>query len=79
MARFIGKTKNFAEITCVYIHEKYRGSGFGKELICHMIDVALKENKTPVLATSILNIPAMKTYESMGFEIHGECAFEFLD
>jgi predicted GNAT family acetyltransferase len=78
MARFIGKTNNFAEITSVYIDEAYRNKGLGKELIGHMIEIAIKEQKTPVLATSLSNIAAMKTYESMGFERLGEYAFEFL-
>ena len=79
MARFVGKTNNFAEISSVYIEEVYRRKGFGKELIGHMIKIAIKEQKTPVLVTSVSNIAAMKTYESMGFEKQGEYAFEFLD
>lgn len=79
MARFIGKTNNFAEITSVYIDKNYRNKGFGKELIGHMIDIAIKEQKTPVLVTSESNITAMKTYESMGFKRQGEYAYEFLD
>lgn len=79
MARFIGKTYNFAEITSVYIDEDYRNKGFGKELIGHMIEIAIQEQKTPVLVTSASNIAAMKTYESMGFERQGEYAYEFLE
>lgn len=79
MARFIGKSNNYAEITGVYIDEAYRNRGFGKELIYHMIGLAIKEHKTPVLATSIHNTAAMKTYESMGFERQVEYAYEFLD
>lgn len=79
MARFIGKTNNFTEITSVYIDKAYRNKGFGKELIGHMIELAIKEQKTPVLVTSLSNVAAMKTYESMGFEKQGEYAYEFLD
>jgi predicted GNAT family acetyltransferase len=79
MARFVGKTNNFAEITSVYIEESYRKKGFGKELIAHMIELAIGEQRTPVLATSVVNIPAMKTYESMGFKRQGQYAFEFLE
>lgn len=78
MARFIGKTNNFAEITSVFIDEAYRNKGFGKELIGHMIEIAIQEQKTPVLTTSVLNIAAIKTYEYMGFKRQGEYAFEFL-
>jgi ribosomal protein S18 acetylase RimI-like enzyme len=79
MARFIGKTSNFAEITSVFIDEKYRGNGFGKELIFYMIEIAINEGRTPILATSISNIAAIKTYENMGFVKYGDCAFEFLE
>lgn len=79
MARFIGKTHNFAEITSVYIDKAYRNKGLGKELIGHMIEIALQEQKTPVLVTSVSNIGAIKTYESMGFKRQGEYAYEFLD
>ncbi|GCD10522.1 GNAT family N-acetyltransferase [Clostridium tagluense] len=79
MARFIGKTNNFAEITSVYIDKAYRNKGLGKEIIGHMIELTIQQKKTPVLATSISNIAAMKVYESMGFERYGEYAFEFLN
>lgn len=79
MARFIGKTNNFAEITGVYIDQEYRNKGFGKGLIGHMIEIAIREQKTPVLVTSISNVVAMKAYESMGFQRQGEYAYEFLD
>lgn len=78
MARFIGKTKNYAEVTSVYIDECYRSRGFGKELIGHMMNIALKENKTPVLETGHTNMAARNTYEAMGFEEKGKYAFEFL-
>lgn len=79
MARFIGKTNNFLEITSVYIDKDYRNKGFGKELIGHMIEIAIQEQKKPILVTSVSNVAAMKTYESMGFERQGEYAYEFLD
>lgn len=78
MARFIGKTKNYAEVTSVYIDESYRNRGFGKELIGHMINIAIKENKIPVLETGHNNIAARNTYEAMGFEEKWKYAFEFL-
>jgi predicted GNAT family acetyltransferase len=79
MARFIGKTKNFAEVTSVYIDEAYRNKGLGKELMSHMVNIALKEEKIPVLEASSSNIAAINTYEAMGFEKEGEYAFEFLN
>jgi len=79
MARFIGKTDSFAEITSLYIDKDYRNKGFGKELTSHMINIAIGQKRRPVLATSSSNFAAIKTYESMGFKRQGEYAFEFLD
>ncbi|WP_425448322.1 GNAT family N-acetyltransferase [Dethiothermospora halolimnae] len=79
MARFIGETNNFAEITSVYIDHKYRNQGFGKQLIGHMIDVSIRKGKVPVLVTSSTNFPAKKTYETMGFERYGDYAYEFIN
>lgn len=78
MARFIGKTKNYAEVTSVYIEESYRNRGFGKELIGHMSHITFKENKIPVLEAWQTNMAARNTYEAMGFEEKGKYAFEFL-
>nr|WP_278044712.1 GNAT family N-acetyltransferase [Senegalia massiliensis] len=57
----------------------YRSKGLGKELIGHMIDIAISQYKNPILVTSVLNKSAMKTYESMGFERQIEYAYEFLN
>jgi len=70
---------SFAEITSVYIDTAYRNRGFGKEIIGHMTDIAIQEQKTPILVTSISNTAAMKTYETMGFERQREYVNEFLD
>lgn len=78
MARFIGTTNNFTEITSVYIDSHNRNMGFGKELIRHMIEIAISEQKTPVLIASSTNTVAIKTYEFMGFERQEEYAYEFL-
>lgn len=79
MARFIGKTNNFVEITSIYIDKPYRKMGLGKELIRHIIEIAISDQKTPILVTSIRNNVAIKTYESMGFERQEKYAYEFLD
>lgn len=78
MARFVGKTRNFAEITSVYIHPDYRGNHFAKELIWHMTSLALAENKIPVLATSESNTAARKTYEHLSYVKKADYAFEFI-
>lgn len=78
MARFSGKTKNYIDITTVYISPKYRGRGFGKKLLSSIIETSLKQNKTPVLQTSVENKEAKNLYEVLGFFKAEDYAFEFI-
>lgn len=78
MARYSSNTKQYIDITTVYIDSKYRNHGFGKELMKCMINTALLNNKIPVTQTSLLNKAAMKTYESLGFVKQDDYAFEFI-
>lgn len=78
MARYSGKTKNYIDITTVYIDPHYRGKGFGKKLMSYMIDRIISDNKIPVIQTSLLNIIARKTYESLGFIKQDDYSFEFI-
>lgn len=78
MARYSGKTKNFIDITTVYIDPHYRGKGFGKSLMDYMIRNAISENKIPVTQTGSTNFIARKTYESLGFIKQDEYSFEFI-
>lgn len=78
MARYSGKTKNFIDITTVYIDPHYRGKGFGKSLMDYMVRNAISENKIPVTQTGSTNFIARKTYESLGFIKQDEYSFEFI-
>ncbi|GGM18796.1 hypothetical protein GCM10011351_00760 [Paraliobacillus quinghaiensis] len=78
MARYSGKTKNFIDITTVYIDPDYRGKGFGKKLMAYMVDDILSVNKIPVTQTSSSNPIAKKTYESLGFIKQDDYSFEFI-
>lgn len=78
MARYSGKTKNYIDITTVYIDPNYRGKGFGKKLMAYMIENIISDNKIPVTQTSSLNLIARKTYESLGFTKQDDYSFEFI-
>lgn len=59
-----------ATIIMVYVRKKYRGQGFGKILLA---DIVSRLSKLPVikmLRLSVVSsqIPAIKTYESIGFK-----------
>lgn len=78
MSRYSGETKNYIDITTVYIDPNYRGKGFGKKLIGYMIDNIITASKIPVTQTSTLNLIARKTYESLGFIKQDDYLFEFI-
>lgn len=78
MARICGQTKNYSEITTVYISPEYRGQGYGKALMMNMVNLVLKDNKIPVLQTSEENIMAIRTYEALDFIKVEDYSFEFL-
>lgn len=78
MARYSGESKNFIDITTVYIQPNYRGRGFGKKLMLYIIDNIITSNKIPVTQTSSINIVARNTYESLGFIKEDDYLFEFI-
>jgi predicted GNAT family acetyltransferase len=78
MARYSGKTKNYIDITTVFIDPQYRGKGFGKKLMKCMVQCIISENKIPVTQTSSLNTIARRTYESLGFIKQDDYSFEFI-
>jgi predicted GNAT family acetyltransferase len=78
MARYSGKTKNYIDITTVYIDPNYRGKGYGKKLTSYLVENIISDNKIPVIQTSSLNVIARKTYESLGFTKQDDYSFEFI-
>ena len=78
MSRYSGETKNYIDITTVYIDPNYRGKGFGKKLMLSMIENIITANKIPVTQTSSINLIARKTYESLGFIKQDDYLFEFI-
>jgi predicted GNAT family acetyltransferase len=78
MARYSGKTKNYIDITTVYIDPNYRGKGFGKKLMLYMVETIISDNRIPVTQTSSVNLIARKTYESLGFIKQDDYSFEFI-
>lgn len=78
MSRYSSESKNYIDITTVYIAPNYRGKGFGKKLMWYMIESIITANKVPVTQTSSLNIIARKTYESLGFIKQDDYLFEFI-
>lgn len=60
------------EITNVAITEKYRGKGYSKQLIYHLIEEGKKLGCTQfTLEVRVSNEPAIRCYKSAGFESEG--------
>ena len=60
------------EITNVAIKPAYRGNGYSKELINHLLDRGKQLGCTAfTLEVRVSNTPAIKCYESAGFESAG--------
>ncbi len=70
----IFKQRHRGEIGSVYLRPESRGLGIGKALFERVIQF-VKENKPEViqlhLSVGALNMPAVKLYQSIGFEIYG--------
>lgn len=78
MSRFFGESRKYADITSVFIDERYRGKGYGKELIKLMVKQAMDNNKVPILQTANSNKAAKHIYESVGFVKVCDYAFQFI-
>ncbi len=77
MARFSGNSKQYINITSLYIRPSFRQHGYGSLLLKLMIQTA--HPLTPVLQTSSQNHAALKLYKSLGFEKIADYTFEFID
>ncbi len=64
------------EVQRIYILERFKGNGIGKELIQIAIDTAKQMNRDYVwLGVWEHNYPAIKFYEKLGFEKFGQHTF----
>ncbi len=78
MARFFGYSKNYMDITTVLVDSRYRNKGYGELIMRLMVQEALRENKTPITQTSLVNEKARHIYEKIGFEKVCDYTFQFL-
>ncbi len=68
---FLGKKGLYLED--LFVHPTYRGKGYGKQLLLHLVQVAKQEN-CGRMEWSVLNwnTPAIEFYESLGAEAMNE-------
>lgn len=78
-ASFFGYSKNYIDISSVYISEEYRGCGYSKILMNYMIKESIENKKIPLLQASKSNLVANKVYKDVGFKEVSGYAFEFVN
>lgn len=78
MARYFGQSSRYIDITTVYIDKLHRSKGYGRLLMQHMINEALKNDKIPITQVSISNDRARQIYEDLGFEKVCDYTFQFI-
>ncbi|MGB3366616.1 MAG: GNAT family N-acetyltransferase [Acidaminobacteraceae bacterium] len=76
---FFGYSKNYIDISSVYISEPYRGLGYSKLLMKYMIKESLEKGKIAVLQASKTNKKANRTYINTGFREMSDYAFQFVN
>lgn len=79
IGRISSESKNYAELTTIFVDSQQRGKGYGKKLLLGLIEECLKKGKIPVLQVNSLNNSAIHLYESVGFDYLTEYSFEFAD
>jgi GNAT superfamily N-acetyltransferase len=63
---------SFIEVSAVITHPEHTGKGYAKQLVAHVANAILDQNKTPFLHVAKANIAAVKLYEKLGFETRRE-------
>jgi GNAT superfamily N-acetyltransferase len=58
----------FTEVSAVITHPEHTGKGYAKQLVTHVVNAILEQNKTPFLHVAESNVGAIKLYEKLGFQ-----------
>ncbi|MBN7772342.1 GNAT family N-acetyltransferase [Clostridium aminobutyricum] len=61
--------QNFQDIG-MHVAEEYRGKGFGRSIVQHMVSICLENGKIPIAECLIDNAASKATLESAGFIKH---------
>ncbi|MBS1598844.1 MAG: GNAT family N-acetyltransferase [Bacteroidetes bacterium] len=69
------KMNDFTEVSAIVTHPEYTGRGYAKQLVAHVVNNILQQNKTPYLHVVENNIGAIALYEKLGFETRRKISF----
>lgn len=69
------KMNTYTEVSAIVTHPEHTGKGYAKQLIAHVTNKILNENKIPYLHVVENNIGAIKLYEKLGFLTRRKISF----
>lgn len=64
------KMEDYSEISAVVTHPEFTGKGLAKQLVTHVSNKIIKENKTPFLHVAKQNVGAINLYEKLGYKTY---------
>ncbi len=65
----------FSEVSAVVTHPEYIGKGYAKQLVGHVTNKVLGEDKIAFLHVSASNQRAIRLYENAGYRVRREISF----
>lgn len=72
----IALVNGWSSVTRVYVHQDFRGKGFGKTIVAAALESSFEQGATKaVLQVEASNAIAIGVYESLGFNFHHEYSF----
>ncbi|SOD12640.1 GNAT family N-acetyltransferase [Pedobacter xixiisoli] len=63
------------EVSAVVTHPQHLGNGYAKQLVAHVANGILNEEKLPFLHVAATNMGAIKLYEKLGFTFRRKISF----
>jgi len=76
---FFGHSKNYINISNVYIANEHRGFGYSNVLMKHMLKESLEKGKIAILQAANINEKANRIYKNTGFKEVSGYAFQFVN
>lgn len=69
------KMNDFTEVSAILTHPEHTGKGYAKQLIAHVVNKILSEERIPFLHVVENNVGAIKLYEKLGFTTRRKMSF----
>jgi predicted GNAT family acetyltransferase len=63
------KPEGYTEVSGICTHPDHRGKGYAKAITGYLTNAILDRGEVPFLHVFVLNTPAIKLYEKLGYKI----------